>query len=126
MEDNDYLCPVCEKFYFDSVDDFDTCPVCGWEVNIPQLVDHDLADGRNALSVNEQKVQHAAMSNPATREEAKTLKKSFMQERWNIKELMREFATGSSANDFEMAMPAFAAGREKYMNALGALIGASN
>ncbi len=122
MEDNDYLCPVCEKHYFDSIDDFDTCPVCGWEVNIPQLADHDLADGRNALSVNEQRVQYAAMKNPATREPACALKKDFMKERWNIKELMREFATGSTADDFELALPAFEAGRQTYITALKSLL----
>ncbi len=125
MSDEDYLCPVCKQHYFDSFDDFDSCPECGWEINIPQFDNHDLSDGRNALSVNEQKVQYAAMKIPAARDCVKELKKQFLKDRWNIKELMREFATGTSAEDFELAMPMFIAGRQAYLAQLHALMDSS-
>ncbi len=122
MSDEDYLCPVCGQHYFDSFDDFDSCPNCGWEINVPQFADHDLADGRNALSVNEQKVQYAVMQIPALKDTLKTMKRQFLKDRWDIKELMREFSTGSSAEDFEAALPMFIEGRKNYIDQLQALM----
>lgn len=122
MQDTDYLCPVCEKHYFDDFDTFDSCPECGWEINTPQFDDHNLSDSRNALNVFEHKIQYAATSNPKIAEEVKALRKAFLKERWDIKEMMRDFSTGNTAADFEMALPAFVASRENYIANIKQLI----
>lgn len=120
--DSDYLCPVCEKHYFEDFDTFETCPVCGWEGNQPQFDDHDMPDGINALSVNEHKVQYAAMKIPDAAKEVKLLQRAFFKERWDLKELMREFSSGSSAEDFAMTKPAFEQSRANYIAAIKALM----
>lgn len=126
MSEADYLCPVCEKEYIDSFDTFEACPECGWEINTPQFNDHDMSDGRNALNVHEHKVLYAAMKNPKTSAAAKELRKVFFKERWDIKEMMRECATGNSAEDFAIALPAFTDSRNRLITALEALLAEAN
>lgn len=43
-------CPCCGK---SDVDDFDTCPVCGWANDYAQAADPDLEHGDNTMSLNE-------------------------------------------------------------------------
>ena len=48
--------------------------------------------------------------------------REFLKERWDIKELMRDFATGVTAVDFELTQPAFQASRERYISTLKKMI----
>nr|DAM53577.1 MAG TPA: cysteine-rich protein [Caudoviricetes sp.] len=48
-------CPVCEKYEFKSEDDFDICPVCGWENDGLQYDDPDYDGGANEMSLNQAK-----------------------------------------------------------------------
>ncbi len=50
------LCPVCEKHTFEWENDFDICPVCGWENDGVQGADYDYWGGANELTVNESKL----------------------------------------------------------------------
>ena len=52
------LCPVCEKYYFNEMGDYDICSNCGWENDNVQYDDHDYWGGANDLSVNEAKVAY--------------------------------------------------------------------
>ena len=45
------LCPVCGKYTFEF--DFDICPICDWESDPIQNINHDYAGGANNMSVNE-------------------------------------------------------------------------
>lgn len=126
MQDSDFLCPVCKKYYFEDFDAFETCPECGWEGNQSQFDDHDMSDGRNSLSVNEHKIQYAAMQIAALKPQIKALQRDFLKQRWDIKELMRDFASGSTVEDFKMTKPAFEQCRTNYLNAIKELMDKAN
>ena len=49
-------CPVCENHVFEWENDFDICPICGWENDGVQCNDYDCWGGANELSVNESKL----------------------------------------------------------------------
>lgn len=46
-------CPVCGKYQFVEENDFDICPVCGWENDGVQMEDPDYSGGANEMSLNE-------------------------------------------------------------------------
>ncbi len=48
-------CPVCGKYDFRRENDFDICPVCGWENDGIQMDDPDEADCANEMSLNQAK-----------------------------------------------------------------------
>lgn len=50
------LCPVCERHTFEWENDFDICPVCGWENDGAQGADPDYWGGANDLSANNSKL----------------------------------------------------------------------
>ncbi|MGI6284115.1 CPCC family cysteine-rich protein [Caproicibacterium lactatifermentans] len=50
---NPRVCPVCGKAVFKHADDFEICPVCGWEDDGVQLDEPDLEGGANEMSLNE-------------------------------------------------------------------------
>ena len=47
------ICPCCEEHYFEYVDFFETCPVCGWQDDGVQRNEPDYRGGANAESLNE-------------------------------------------------------------------------
>ena len=49
------VCPVCGKYTFIEDDNFEICPVCGWEDDGIQRDDPDYAGGANHLSLNQYK-----------------------------------------------------------------------
>lgn len=53
--EKDFVCPVCGKARYHEFKGEAFCPVCGWQEDKIQLLDHDYAGGANALSVNELK-----------------------------------------------------------------------
>ncbi|MFB0920938.1 MAG: CPCC family cysteine-rich protein [Oscillospiraceae bacterium] len=77
-------CPVCGKLEFEDFEDLENCSQCGWKINIRQYDDHDFSDGTNSLSVNEYKLQYAAMTNEKTAETAKRLKDEFYDTRYAL------------------------------------------
>lgn len=46
-------CSVCGKYEFHEKDDYDVCPVCGWENDGFQNENPDYAGGANQMSLNE-------------------------------------------------------------------------
>lgn len=48
-----FLCPCCEKHYFDEIDDFEICPVCDWVNEIVQTKNPDFRGGANHMSLNQ-------------------------------------------------------------------------
>ena len=46
-------CPVCEKYDFRDENDFEICPLCGWENDGVQADDYDYWGGANEMSVNQ-------------------------------------------------------------------------
>ena len=54
-----FRCPVCGKFDFESVNDHDICPECGWENDVIQFEDPDYDGGANHMSLNEARAMYA-------------------------------------------------------------------
>lgn len=52
-------CPVCGKHDFKEDNNFDICPVCGWENDGVQLDDPDFEGGANDMSLNQAKKAYA-------------------------------------------------------------------
>ena len=59
MTEKGQLCPVCGKHQFDEDDNFEVCPVCGWEDDGIQRDDPDYAGGANCISLNQMKAAYA-------------------------------------------------------------------
>ncbi|MBC3537734.1 CPCC family cysteine-rich protein [Megasphaera hominis] len=51
--DEELVCPVCKQYYFEFTNDFDICPVCGWENDGVQNDMPDYKGGANKMSLNE-------------------------------------------------------------------------
>lgn len=92
---NTVLCPVCELHNFASENDFDICPLCGWENDGVQMNDHDYWGGANELTVNESKVlyeismradQKNALKVITERHKSnqKALSKKYLHLDWNV------------------------------------------
>lgn len=47
------LCPVCGKYKFEEVGDYDICEVCGWENDPLQMERPDYRGGANHMSLSE-------------------------------------------------------------------------
>lgn len=122
MEYEIYICPVCGKYEIDDLDGYECCPECGWEVNKLQYDDHNESLGLNSLSVNDHKLQYEAMCVPELKQRVQALRKEFLKERWDIKELMRDFSQGSAKADFAAAQPMFEQVTNKYVGALKDLL----
>ncbi len=48
-----HKCPVCGKYTFKDVDDYDICPICGWENETYGETYPDSDGGANSISLNE-------------------------------------------------------------------------
>lgn len=46
-------CPVCGKYEFEEIGDYDICEVCGWENDGLQMKNPNLKGGANRESLNE-------------------------------------------------------------------------
>lgn len=46
-------CPVCNESVIEHITDI--CPICGWEQDLVQTVEHDFEHGPNRLTVNQSK-----------------------------------------------------------------------
>ena len=55
-------CPVCKDYFF-SEEEYEICPICGWEDDPVQRKDPDFAGGANTLSLNEAIKKYAEESN---------------------------------------------------------------
>ena len=53
-------CPVCGEHIFEQEDDYDICPVCGWENDDLQRSQPDLSGGPNGMSLNQARAMWAA------------------------------------------------------------------
>ena len=53
MNKKGQMCPVCGKHQFEEDDNFEICPVCGWEDDGIQRDDPDYDGGANDLSLNQ-------------------------------------------------------------------------
>lgn len=50
-------CPVCNQHEFDHDDDYDICPICGWENDGIQNANPNFKGGANPMSLNEAKAE---------------------------------------------------------------------
>jgi hypothetical protein len=79
FESQDPICPVCEKHLFDEPDDFDICPICGWENDGLQRDQRDYWGGANDLSVNESKIVHSLLRDKANENKVTEILDAFKQ-----------------------------------------------
>ena len=54
-------CPVCGQYFFS--EEYEICPICGWEDDPVQRKDPDFAGGANSLSLNEAIMKYAEGTN---------------------------------------------------------------
>lgn len=54
-DDEEFLCPCCQKIIFHQDEEYDICLVCLWQYEKAQLLDPNYCGGANALSLNEYK-----------------------------------------------------------------------
>ncbi len=47
------MCPVCGKHQFEEDDNFEICPICGWEDDGLQRDEPDYDGGANEISLNQ-------------------------------------------------------------------------
>jgi len=50
-------CPICERFDFEKVANYEICGVCQWENDPLQFDDHDDDMGANRMSVNQARAE---------------------------------------------------------------------
>lgn len=48
-------CPICGKHTFSEDNNFEICPICGWEDDAVQRNEPDYPEGANGMSLNEYK-----------------------------------------------------------------------
>ena len=71
-------CPVCGKYCFD--EEYDICPICGWENDGVQADDHNYAGGANHLSVNEARIEFFLLKEKSVREEVIRCREAYEEE----------------------------------------------
>ncbi|MEA4896302.1 MAG: CPCC family cysteine-rich protein [Oscillospiraceae bacterium] len=111
-------CPVCGKLEFEDFEDLENCSECGWKINITQYDNHDYSDGTNPLSVNEYKLQYAAVTNPKTAEAAKKLKDEFYDSRFALYKEYREVTRGKGTQSCSDMTDKLVALRLEYVEKL--------
>jgi hypothetical protein len=89
MRSRDTICPVCGDHYFEEPQDFDVCPICGWENDGVQRAQNDFWGGANDLSVNEAKVMYSLLHNEGTKGKASEILDKYKQRRIEIYTLYR-------------------------------------
>ncbi|EOY5091934.1 CPCC family cysteine-rich protein [Citrobacter amalonaticus] len=55
MSDRHYSCPCCGLMMSVEASGHAICPECAWMEDPEQSADHDLSEGKNAMSLNEAK-----------------------------------------------------------------------
>ena len=115
-------CPVCGKLEFEDFEDYENCSQCGWKINIRQYDDHDFSDGTNPLSVNEYKLQYAAVTNEKTAETAKKLKDKFYEERYALYKEYREVTRAKGTQSCSDMTDKLVALRLSYMEKITGLV----
>lgn len=67
MNGKDTICPVCKEYFFEFPDDYDICPICGWENDGLQREQKDYWGGANDLSLNEAKTVYSLLKDKETK-----------------------------------------------------------
>ena len=115
-------CPVCGKLEFEDFEDLENCSQCGWKINIRQYDDHDFSDGTNALSVNEYRLQYAAITNEKAAEAAKRLKDEFYDTRYALYKEYRDVTRAKGTQSCADMMGKLVALRLAYVEKLKGLL----
>jgi hypothetical protein len=60
-EEKTYPCPCCGflTMFGPIRHTLDTCPICGWEDDVSQIIEPDMDDGANTVSLNEARENYA-------------------------------------------------------------------
>lgn len=103
-------CPVCGKTVFSEKNSYEICPVCEWENDFIQDMDHTLPGGANILSVNEARIEYFLSGSSIYKEKALKLKNIFLEERKNI--IKENDNTSSKLSEL----------RENYINKLSDIL----
>jgi hypothetical protein len=64
-----WICQVCDNYNIGDYNEFDVCPLCGWEDDNIQRDDHDYDGGANWMSLNHAKANWKAYGTIETEEE---------------------------------------------------------
>lgn len=121
MENNN-CCPVCNKYFFDEEDNYDICPVCGWENDGIQYKDHNYAGGANNLSVNECRIEYFLMQYELTKVKAEKYKEIYIKECCYITDTYKGINYKTHKKESESMRCEYAEARKSYMNKLNCLL----
>lgn len=84
MENRENICPVCEIHFFEDSNDFDICPVCGWENDGVQRGNYDYWGGANSLSVNASKKVYFLINKDGSKEQMIKLLEQYKEKKIDI------------------------------------------
>lgn len=119
MKSKDTICPVCEEYSFEFSDDYDICPICGWENDGLQRDQEDYWGGANDLSVNEAKAVYSLLQNKATKSKVSEIIDRYEQRNSDIHTQFRGIDHRTSKG--EECRMAFAQAHSDFIIELGKL-----
>lgn len=116
------ICPVCGEHHFEFPDDYDICPICGWENDGVQRDDKDYWGGANSLSVNEAKTVFFLMQNTATKDKVQQIIDNFEQRNNEISNQYKDIDYRTA--DGEKCFQAFSLAHKDFVTELEKLAAA--
>lgn len=120
MNGKDTICPICEEYSFEYPDDYDICPICGWENDGIQRVKKDYWGGANYLSVNEAKTVYSLLQDKETKSKVSDIIDRYEQRNREIHSQFRGIGHGTFES--EECRKAFAQAHSDFIIELGKLL----
>lgn len=116
--EQEVLCPVCEKHRFAEENDFDICPVCGWENDGVQGADHDYWGGANDLTVNDSKRFYLLSQEMTKKDRLLQLQKQYRE---NCRKIHKKYQHIDHRVDGDQAIDEFYVEYLRYRNEINKL-----
>ena len=120
MESENTICPICENYFFEFPDDYDICPICGWENDGLQRDKRDYWGGANTLSVNEAKLVYNLSKNDSTKSKISDIIEEYQRRNNEIRTKYKEI--NHTTMKGKRCREAFAQAHNDFVTALNKLV----